>query len=164
MKRILVTMVTAAFLLFPFAAKAEGKVKVYLFRGEGCPHCEEAVEFFGSLESDVTSRFELIQYEVWNDEANNQLMKDVASKLDDEVSGVPYIVVGDQTFHGYTDEIGEEIVNTINEYYENGVFIDVLDGMTIEKTNNNNDAIIVGVFVAVVVIGAVLVVLARKKM
>ena len=30
-------------------------------------------------------------------------MKDVASKLDDEVRGVPYIVVGDQTFHGYTD-------------------------------------------------------------
>ena len=164
MKKILFSALMAVFLLLPFTARAEEKVKVYIFRGEGCPHCEEALEFFNSLESDVTSRFELIQYEVWNDENNKALMEEVASKLGDTVSGVPYIVIGDQSFKGFTDEIGEKMVNTINEYYENNTFIDALDGINVENKKDNSDAIVVGVFVTFIFVCAALIILARKKM
>lgn len=164
MKKILMGLVMAM-LLVPFAVKAEGKVKIYLFRGEGCPHCEEALEFFDGLSDEDKNKFDLVQYEVWYDEENNELMKKVAEKLDEEVSGVPFIVVGDQAFHGFTESIGEKILSTVDKYYEEENFIDIVTATDYKASKKDNkDAIIVGVFVAAVVVGVGLVVLARKEM
>ena len=40
-------------------------------------------------------------------------MEKVAEKLGDEVSGVPYIVIGKKSWSGYASDYDEEIMNTI---------------------------------------------------
>ena len=99
MKKIKYLLVAAIILLFPFIASAKGKITVYVFRGEGCPHCEEALEFFDELSQDEEYKdiFKLVTYEVWYDEENQTLMKSVADALGEDVSGVPYIIIGTKT-------------------------------------------------------------------
>ena len=50
MKKIKYLLIIFALaLILPFSVNAKEKVKVYLFRGEGCPHCQEAEAFFDSI-------------------------------------------------------------------------------------------------------------------
>ena len=128
MKKIKYLLVAAIILLFPFLASAKGKVNVYMFRGEGCPHCEEALEFFDELAKDeeYSKMYELKTYEVWYDEENSALMKDVAEALEEEVSGVPYMVIGTKTFAGYAASMSSQIKDTIKAAYEDDDYKDVV--------------------------------------
>ena len=63
MKKFKILLMTLFVLLaMPFTVFAEeeastsseedNKVKIYFFRGEGCPHCAEAEEFFDSIKDE----------------------------------------------------------------------------------------------------------------
>ena len=58
--KYLVILLIAA-LVIPFTVHADGEeskeVKVYFFRGEGCPHCVEAEEWFITIEEEYGSYF-----------------------------------------------------------------------------------------------------------
>ena len=73
------------------------KVNVYIFRGEGCSHCAEALEWFDSIQEEYGEYFNLVKYETWYDEENAKLMKEVAEKRGETAEGVPYIIVGDKS-------------------------------------------------------------------
>lgn len=111
---------TLILLSLPLSIKAEEqeKVNIYLFKGDGCPHCADAETYFNSLSDEEKNKFNLVKYEVWYNETNKELLDKVAEKLEETVTGVPYIVVGEKTFSGFTDEIGEEIMNSVTEMYE----------------------------------------------
>ncbi|MBR2678387.1 MAG: glutaredoxin [Bacilli bacterium] len=123
--KFLVILLVAVF-LFPMAVLAEGEevvaenptatdenvVNVYLFRGEGCPHCQEAEEWFNSL-TDYSSMFKIVDYETWYDEDNADLMKKVAKARGEEAEGVPYIIIGDKSWNGFADDYKEEILAQI---------------------------------------------------
>ena len=128
MKKLSYLLVAAIILLFPFVASAKEKVNVYIFRGEGCPHCEEALEFFDTLSADEEYKdlYKLVTYEVWYDETNSKLMSDVADALGDEVSGVPYIVIGTKTFAGYAASYDDKIKDAIKTAYEDEEYKDVV--------------------------------------
>lgn len=133
MKKVL-ALCTMVLCFLPFTVKAEEQVPVYLFHGEGCPHCEDALKYFNSLSEEEKSKFTLIKYEVWYNETNRELMENVALKLDETVSGVPYIVVGEKSFSGFDDSIGEAIMRTVNEMQESGDIIDIVSDIDIEGT------------------------------
>ena len=81
MRKLRFAVLFLILLMIPFVAKAESKkINVYIFRGEGCPHCEEALEFFDSLEKDeeYSKYYNLVKYEVWNNKDNAKLMEEVA--------------------------------------------------------------------------------------
>jgi len=128
MKKLSYLLVAAIILLFPFVASAKEKVNVYIFRGEGCPHCEEALEFFDTLSADEEYKdlYKLVTYEVWYDETNSKLMSDVADALGDQVSGVPYIVIGTKTFAGYAASYDDKIKDAIKTAYEDEDYKDVV--------------------------------------
>lgn len=128
MKKLKYLLVAAIILLFPFVASAKDKVNVYIFRGEGCPHCEEALEFFDELSKDeeYSKMYNLKTYEVWYDEDNSALMKDVAEALEEEVSGVPYIVIGTKTFAGYAASMSGQVKDAIKAAYEDDDYKDVV--------------------------------------
>ena len=128
MKKIKYLLVAAILLLFPFVASAKEKINVYIFRGEGCPHCEEALEFFDTLEADeeYSKLYELKTYEVWYDEENSKLMQDVADALGEEVGGVPFIVIGTKTFAGYASSMDNQIKTAIKTAYESDDYKDVV--------------------------------------
>ena len=128
MKKLSYLLVAAIILLFPFVASAKEKVNVYMFRGEGCPHCEEALEFFDTLSADEEYKdlYKLVTYEVWYDETNSKLMSDVADALGEQVSGVPYIVIGTKTFAGYAAAYDDKIKDAIKTAYEDEEYKDVV--------------------------------------
>lgn len=128
MKKLKYVFIALVLLVIPFAASAKEKVNVYLFRGEGCPHCEEALEFFDALSEDEEYKdlYSLVTYEVWYDSENQELMKNVADALNKEVSGVPFIVIGSDTYSGYAPSMDDKIKTTIKEAYESDDYKDVV--------------------------------------
>ena len=47
------------------------KINIYLFYGEGCPHCEELKNYLNSLDNKEKSYFDIYTFEVWNNNKNS---------------------------------------------------------------------------------------------
>ncbi|MDR9392328.1 MAG: glutaredoxin domain-containing protein, partial [Trueperaceae bacterium] len=89
-------------LLVAFAsarAAPSAPVDVYVFHGEGCPHCATALAFLEDLRADHP-HLRVHAFEVWHDDANRALLQAFARAYDREVRGVPVIVVGDAWWTG----------------------------------------------------------------
>lgn len=95
------------------------KVNIYFFWGNGCPHCEEGFKFLDSISKEYGKYFKLNKFEVWENEDNAKLMEQFANKMGDEISGVPYIVIGNRTFKGFGEKHKEAIKDAIKEQYKN---------------------------------------------
>lgn len=143
MKKLrLLLILFAAVLLLPMTVLAEGEevvaenpeateetttetdskeVPIYFFRGEGCPHCEEAEQWFQSIEAEYGSYFNIVDYETWYNEDNAKLMQQVAEARGEEAEGVPYIIVGDKSWSGFTESYEQEILDQITSVYAQDV-------------------------------------------
>ena len=136
MKRFKLLLVALVLMIIPFfSVDAAQKVNVYLFRGEGCPHCAEAEKFFEALSKDAeySNYYELVDYEVWYDEDNADLMNDVAEELNTEANGVPFMVIGDKYFSGYTSSMDTQLKDQIKNSYNSSSYVDV-----VKKVQDNN--------------------------
>ena len=171
--KIIIAALVFAFALLIGQANcyADSKVNVYLFRGEGCPHCEEAIEWFdGELSKDeeYSGKYELVKYEVWYDETNQELMKSVADELGTEASGVPFIVIGDKYFSGFSAESSpEQIKNAIKEAYNNEDYQDVVKavkaGKSIDKKEENVSILPIVIVSAIAVVAVLALVFFTKE-
>ena len=125
---IIVTLLVIGFgvYFFVFNTKKE-KINVYLFWGNGCPHCENAKEYFNSIEDEYGKYYNLIEYEVWYERDNYNLMVKVSEELEANGSGVPFIVIGDEYFRGYAASINEKIQEAIVSQYENSNYVDIIE-------------------------------------
>ena len=91
-----------------FALEAQNNVNLYLFWGNGCPHCAHAKEVLEPFIKDnkyVTYN----TYEVYYSTENQKKMQDIGEKLNIGASGVPLIIVGDKPYIGFSDTTGTEI-------------------------------------------------------
>ena len=128
------------------------QVTIYMFRGQGCSHCREFLEFIKGAAEEYGKYFKLVAFETWQDTNNSTLMQDVATYLGQEASGVPFIIIGEQTYSGYAEEYNESMLETImNEYDKKPE--DRYD--VLEKMNNKpNHDLVVGIG-AVILIGGI---------
>lgn len=97
------------------------EVNVYFFRGEGCSHCAEAEEWFESIEEEYGDYFNIVDYEVWYDEDNSNLMQQVADLRGEDVEGVPYIIIGDMSWNGFDESYEDDMIDKIKEVYAEDV-------------------------------------------
>ena len=140
-------------------------IHVIVFHGETCPHCQEAFEWFDSIEEEYGNYFDLEKYEVWNDQSNSELMEKVASYLGEEAEGVPYIIVGTETFSGFTDSYKQNIIDAIMEEYNKNaeertnVVYNVLNNVEKEEEKDNTSMII---FILIVLAVVAFVIFARN--
>lgn len=152
----------------------EGKINIYLFRGNGCSHCHEFLEYLETIIDDYGKYFNVITYEVWSDSDNGKLMEKVAEKLGEEASGVPYIIIGEKTFAGYSSSMNEEIETLIKEEYEKEERYDVMKELGVdtkvsdEKVENSaekNTSDVIILVIALVIVGGIITfaVMARKQ-
>ncbi len=104
------------------------KVKVYLFRGEGCSHCYDFLTYFVNNYKDYSDYFEIVAYESWKDADNQKLMLALKKQVKtDEDTSVPFIVVGDDYYTlGFSDTIGEEIISEALKAYEDDEYTDLV--------------------------------------
>lgn len=115
--------------------ETDDKAVIYLFRGKGCSHCHEFLEYVSNdLIKEYGQYFKVVTYEVWNNEENADLMKKVAEHLGEEAGGVPFIVIGDKAFSGYAESMNDEIKDAIKKLYDSEERYDVLK----EIDNNSN--------------------------
>ncbi len=97
MKKLITFIVMGIILLIPNTVLAKDKITIYIFRGDECPHCEDALDFIYTNKDKIPDNVEIITYETWSNENNAKLLE----KLDEyfeveekDVGSVPFIVVG----------------------------------------------------------------------
>lgn len=140
-----------AILVIPMAVFAEDVeatddsskvVNVYLFRGEGCPHCQEAEEWFDSIKDEYGGLFKIVDYETWQDEDNAKLMQQVAEVRGETAEGVPYIIIGDKSWNGFADDYKDEIIEQIKSVFEQDVIdrYDVMNYLEGSKKKSGNSS------------------------
>ena len=106
---------------------SKNKVNVYVFWGDGCPHCKHLAQFFDSNKSELKDKMNLYTFEVWKDSTNLKFMKDFGKFLGETPQGVPYMIIGDKTFSGFAEsdkKTKDEIINLIKQGYQNSSKID----------------------------------------
>ena len=130
LRKILLVLILTL-VVVPFNVKADEKViNIYLFYGDGCPHCAAEEEFLDEYLKDKDN-VKLYKYEVWYDKTNQEYLQKVQKKLNDKQSGVPYTVIGDKVLLGYMDGVTDvTIKNYVNEYLENNHYVDYVGKIT----------------------------------
>lgn len=115
-------------------------INIYMFRGKGCGFCHAFLEFLNGITDEYGKYFKLVSYEVWYDTDNSTLMNDVSTYLGEEASGVPYIIIGDKTFKGYSETYDEAIKRAITDLYKTkkSKRYDVFSEMKKHPNKNNN--------------------------
>lgn len=106
MKKLVFILSVALLLFIPLHAKAEEVVDIYFFHGDGCPHCSEEMEFLEEIKTKYSVNIHM--YEVWYNTENNRKMEIVKEHFNSK-GGVPFTVVGDQAFLGFSTSIQEDI-------------------------------------------------------
>ena len=108
---------------------------IYLFRGNGCGFCRKLLTYLSSISKEYGKYFKVVSFEVWNDAENNSLMQKVAGVTGVAAQGVPYYIIGDETFDGYAESYNDRIINAImKEYNEPDPNADVFNKLD-EKEN-----------------------------
>ena len=115
---------------------SDKKVNIYIFRGKTCGYCLKAIAYFASILDEYKDKINLTSYEVWYDDENSKLMNTVATLLDDDASGVPYIIIGKTSFVGYAEQYNDDIIDAIEHEYKKQEKYDImehLDEVKVEK-------------------------------
>lgn len=97
---------------------AKEPVKLYLFYGDGCPHCAAEKEYLEKLQNKHPD-MEIIMYEVGYNEENATLMNDVKTRLEKNNQYVPFTVVGETSFTGFNSSFENAIEAAVTECEEN---------------------------------------------
>ncbi|NLI08675.1 MAG: glutaredoxin family protein [Thermotogaceae bacterium] len=113
-------LLTCQGLIFPRPVLAQSsaakpyKVVIYLFWGDGCPHCAQAKPFLNEL-TQLNANTELRAYEVYYVPENQELFQKMTAAYGFEPHGVPTIFIGNQYWEGYSDQIGKEIEAAVKD-------------------------------------------------
>ena len=132
MKKWLVSFILLFLLFIP---NVEAKdVNLYLFYGDGCPHCAREEEYLNELKEDYPF-VNIIKYETWYNEENANLLSRVKNNLNINNSYVPFTVIGNLGLTGFNDNTKMQIESQIKYCYKN----DCPD--IVSETCNNNEII-----------------------
>ena len=140
MKRFLFLLTGILFLL-PFAVDAQ-EVNIYLFYGNGCPHCK-ALETYLDTEYKKDEEITVYKYEVWFDKIGQEALEKAQAATGEEPQGVPYFIIGDQVYQGYNEgPAWEETVDkAISNAKENGYVDEVGVALGITKESEKDKTV-----------------------
>ena len=101
---------------------SSNKPNIYIFWGDGCPHCKALAKFISKLPAETKDKVNIYSFEVWSDKDNKTFMKNFGKYLNQDVSGVPFTVIGDKIFDGYSSgdtKTDQQILDAINAIIKN---------------------------------------------
>ncbi len=107
--------------------ETDDQVTIYMFRGSGCGFCKSFLTFLNSIADEYGKYFKLVSFESWNDPKNAQLLTDLSAFLENPAKGVPYIIIGDQVFPGYSSEYDDSIKQVLESEYNAETRFDVIE-------------------------------------
>lgn len=97
----------------------KNKVNIYFFWGSTCPHCKEEFAFFDEIKEEYGDYYNLYTYEVWENPDNEKIMNQFANALNEKITGVPYTVIGDESFTGFSESSKEKFIEAIKDKHQN---------------------------------------------
>ena len=115
------------------------KVRIYIFRGQWCGYCRNLLTYLNSIIDEYKDIVNIKTYEVWYDADNSALMDSVAAAMGETVSGVPYMIIGDKSFRGYSSNSNSSIIDQIKKVAAEENPYDVMDHIGEVKTTTNNN-------------------------
>lgn len=117
LRLVMLVAVAATFLPVPgFAADGGDDEALIFFWGDGCPHCAREHEFLSELAAEFPD-LEILQYEVWNDEANREVFVQTMAALGMEPRAVPTTIFGERVWEGFDDSFGDQIRAAVSAAY-----------------------------------------------
>ena len=130
------------------SAEVNEPINVYLFYGQGCPHCAKEREYLKTLKGTYGNKISIHEYEVYYDQDNVKLFTKTSEFLNIEVGGVPFLVIGEKYFVGYesNETTGKEISNEIGRCIEDGCIDNLSELLLGEKkvnTTNTPDSVVI---------------------
>ena len=100
----------------------EGKINLYFFRMDGCPHCAEEEIWLKDIKEKYNDYLNVYEYEVKNNKTNRKYYNEIKKVLNDDVTkSVPYTVIGKNYFVGFSETVGVQIENKIKELINDNV-------------------------------------------
>ena len=118
------------------SAKENDEITLYLFHGDGCPHCASEQEFLDTIKDDYPD-LKIEKYEVWYNDENAELLGKVEAAFSKKRSGVPLTVIGSTVISGFGPGTDSRIERAIKYYQENDYEDEVQkikDGTFIQKS------------------------------
>lgn len=113
------TTIAQSYMNFPTEFNKErntdDKLNIYLFYGNGCPHCEEEIRFFKSMEDTFKDQCIIYAFEVFDNKDNAAILENYLKANGKEAKGVPYTIIGDEEISGFNDTSAEKFKKIINE-------------------------------------------------
>ena len=139
------------FMLIPSVVLGK-EINIYLFHGDGCPHCRDEIAFLEEYMKDKDN-IHLYKYEVWYNEENQEKIEEVGKITGAEVDGIPYLIIGDYVITGYSDGISKKITKRIEHCLESscpdkvGVYLGhSLEGEGEEENSTEDETITLPIF------------------
>ncbi len=80
----------------------KGKICLYFFWGQGCPHCAEEKPFLEELKKRYPN-LQVYDFEVYYNQDNVNFWKEVCKKYNVQPYGVPMTFVGNKVFIGFAN-------------------------------------------------------------
>ena len=94
----------------------ENKINFYLFHSKDCSHCAAEKVWLEDIKDKYKDTVNFYYYEVAYDQKNAKLMEQVMEKLNVKSNGVPFTIIGEKYYVGFSNSIGTSIENVINNY------------------------------------------------
>ncbi len=99
------------FLAFASAVAQSEAVDVFVFWGDGCPHCEVQKPFLQEL--DERPGVNVYAYEVWYQPQNRPLFQEMAAAYGIQAGGVPTTFIGGRVWVGFSDVYRQDMLQTV---------------------------------------------------
>ena len=122
-----------------YYAENEDQAIIYLFRGKNCGYCRAFLTFLNDIVPEYGKYFKMVSYEIWHNEDNAKLYTEVAEYLGEDSGGVPFIIIGDKKFGGYSEEYDSSIKQAIVDLYNTNKKdrYDVFEKMKLDSHDEN---------------------------
>lgn len=139
MKKIIYTLIL--FLMFiPSISAKENEVNIYFFHSNTCPHCKEEIKLLNELD-EYYDNINIYKYEISNDN-NSVLLSNIGTLLDVKITGVPFTIIGNKYFVGYSSENSKKTFISTIKYFSTYSYTDVVGKYIKENNFPNSEEII----------------------
>ncbi len=94
-------------------------LNIDLYYSETCPHCHAFMEYYDTLDENITSKIIFNKYEISTIENINNITKylDVSKKINSTCGGVPFIVFNEEDYMcGFADSLIETFLEKLRHY------------------------------------------------
>jgi len=102
----------------PAPPEETGKVVLYFFRGDGCPHCAKE-EIYLDMAKRKYPQLEVKSYEVWHNRTNAIFLSRLLDAAGIKSTGVPVTFIHTEVFAGFNDRTAQEIEKRIQYCIQN---------------------------------------------